>query len=286
MATAASRRSSGPNRATAVGVGLAIAGLVALVLVSFLWQRDDNPRRTAVARYLEAVDAVERSVGIELQRIDRVYGDLGDLRTSSARRTADMERGERALVDLERRARALQPPPEAEAFHGKLLGLLALQSSLAGDVRFLVQYLPAQAQAQRGIATALVRLQRSLASSRASAAQSAAFGRFERDARRAASMLATVPVPESLEPLRRSEHDRIHRLALLAEGLRTSLANGDAEKLGRLLAELGRLVRQGTTAAERDAVRTYNARIDEIRKRRAALRAALADLDRSLREAP
>ena len=282
MATAASPRSSARSRLAAAAVALGVAALAATVLVAFLWPADDDPRRRAVSSYLERVDAAERSLAIELQRAARVYARLGDSEVGEARRRADVERSERAITALERRVRALRPPPEAVPFHGKLLALLTLQSSLARDATALVHYLPAQEQADRALAAALARLRRGIASSRDPAAQATAFARFESDSRRVAESLVAVSAPAPLEPLRQAARTRADRLATLGADVRTALARGDGKRAEALLEQLAGLVAGATTPAMRDAILAYNRRVELVARRHATVRLALAALNREL----
>jgi hypothetical protein len=281
MVTAASRLSSSWAKWLVAALAAAAAALL-ILLAAGAFDRDDG-RRAAVARYIDEVNAVQRGLGIELARVNTIYGRVRRNPGMLSDRVDDLARGERAMRTLRSRLDALRPPPEAATLDAEFLRLLSMQVAFAHDVTQLGRYLPALSAEQKKLLASSQQLGRDIESAGDATAQAGAFSRFVASLERVAGRLSQLQAPPALEPGRRRENERVRRLAGLAERIREALESGQAREVEPLLRSLARTAGAGVTQSERRAIIAYNARLRRIDDQRAVVQKERLRLDRDLR---
>jgi hypothetical protein len=281
MATAASRLSSSSGRAFAATLG-GVALLLAVVALVALLTREDSAR-PEVSQYIASVNRLERDQRRELTRLDASYRRVLQKPATIAGEAENLARAERTMATLSRRVGTLQPPPEAQALHRRLVRLLTLQATLAADVADLARYLPRLAAEERRLSVAMTGLRKDLAGAEG-AEQEAAFARFATRLEPIAKRVSTLEPPRVLEPAQRRQARRIQRLGELSRGLSRALATDRLEDARRIFLELSAITRtSGATAAERNAVIAHNRRLEQVAAAQLAVQEEYNRLDRSLR---
>ena len=289
MATAASPRSSSWIKSSSWlpwGLGAVVAAVVALLVIAAAGVFDsDNQseRRTAVARYIETVNTAQRSVAIELDRVNTVYLTLRRDPSTFGKRVPDLERGERALRSLSTRLRRVEPPVDARPLHRKVLRLTSLEVAFAHDLVVLGRFLPIFSAEQRQLATSVRRLGRELSASDGPEAQQRAFATYAHTLDRVARRLSGAAVPAALEPMRATVVERLRALETITHRIGRALDTQQTAGVATLVQGLVRMAGMGVTKAERDAISVFNAKLARIVENRAAVQKERARLDRSLR---
>jgi hypothetical protein len=266
------------------GLGLAATLVLAILAgLSLAGVFDRSTKRDAVAAYIDEVNAVQRSVAIQLQDVNQVYNgvraDPGKLATSGA----DLDRSTSALRHFDARLRALAPPAAAGELHRRLVLLTRAEADFAADVSLLARYLPVLVVERRAAARAGLELRRRIRAASDPAAQAAAFDDYATSVASAVEPLDGTTAPSALEPARKAEIARATELAAAGRELATNLGAGRSTD-ARAAVQRFELAAAGKgNEVERAAVIAFDAqarRIDGLRVRVAEERARL---DRTVR---
>jgi len=258
------------------GSFLAAAVLGMLVLAGC----GSSGKRTAVDRYFQRVDAVERDFAGPIARAQRTYDAFG---RSHAFATESFPEAARTFVRLRARIAAVEPPPVARPVHRHLLRLLDAEVALAHEVAGLDAYLRAERAPLAGLRRAELRLRTGLASARTAAAQRRVFAAFATAAAASEARLRHVSAPAPLAGWHRSELGRVDRLRREAADLAAALGRRDAATLRSRLAALRvDVAGREAVAAERAAIRAYDARAAAVSRLAGAVDAERARLERRL----
>lgn len=257
------------------------AGAVALLVVAgyVLFREDDT--RSRVGAYVNSANRVQIQAEPELRRVNAVYRELQrepEKLASSGEQLGDAVDSLRRLHD---RLTLLDPPDEAQELHRRLLALVALQVSFAAEVAELGAYLPKLQEHERALGTAGRALSRQLRS-RTAAVQQRGLRAYAATLRKSAAALERLDAPPVLEPSRRSEVQRLRKLARLSDEIRAALEGRDAATVERALAELARASTARVTEAERQAFVDYNVRLRRINDATLAVGQEQARLNASL----
>lgn len=257
-----------------------MAGALALVLIGVLLFREDGARE-AVEAYVTRANAVQVQVAPELRRVNAVYRELQLQPAKLATSGPELAEAVDTLRRLHQRLSLLEPPPEAHELHRRLLALVGMQVSFAGEVAELGAYLPKLQQHEKRLGAAgrtlSQRLQR-----RDAAVQRRALRDYAKTLRASAVALERLDAPRVLEPSRRTEVQRLRRLARLADEIRAALVRQDARAVQRALAELARSSSAQVTQAERLAFIDYNVRLRRIQEATVAVGQEQARLNETL----
>lgn len=254
------------------------------VLLSLIRGDDDEGARDDVAAYIERVNAEQEGLALGLARVNRVYRQFGRGEGGLADDVPDLAAAYGTLVRVRDRVRTLEPPPEAEELHRRIVRLLTAQAALAGEVTQLARYAPQLVAASQGLAAATEALRKDLAAGETTQAQQAAFARYSAALEPLAETLVAVRAPAALEQARLAEIARLRGLAEVAESLRAALERGDAEGVD---AAAGRLAvvsaGVGVARAQRRGAIAYNREVRELNELRGAVAEEIARLQRELR---
>ena len=285
-AFAASGAALSRNRWLVLGL-VATLVLIVLVVLSFtgLIHRGDT-QRDAVAAYIEDVNATQRGVAIERQRVNRVYARARTDPKGLAGNLADLDRSARALRQFDRRLRALQPPSEAAVLHRRLVTLAAAEALFASEIARLGRYLPALTAERRAVGLAGAGLQRDLAAvpqgGALPEAQAAAFDRFAVAVAAATKQLQRTAVPTALQPVRAQEIGRTTELSASARTLAEALREGRNTDAQTLVDRFSRAAAGSGNAVERKSVIAFDAQARRINALRLGVAKERARLDREL----
>ena len=265
----------------ATAVLVALIGLVVLSFTGVIG--GGSTRRDAVAAYIEEVNATQRGVAIERQRVNTVYARARTDPTALVGRVADLDRSAAALFDFDRRLRALEPPAEALVLHRRLVSLSAAEAVFATEVARLGRYLPALATERRAVGVAGVKLQRDLAATTNARAQARAFDDFAAAIGASAKPLQRATAPSSLLPVRAEELARTNELSDTARRLASALREGHNADATALVHQFGTVAAGNGNAVERKAVIAFDQQARRINSLRLAVARERTRLDRDVR---
>ena len=256
---------------------LGLAATVALALLVVLGFSGliggGDTRRDAVAAYIEQVNATQRGLAIERERVSKVYVRARKDPRGLAADIPALDRSTATLRRFDRRLRALRPPPDAVVLHNRLIALSAAEARLAAEIANLGRFLPIVTAERRAVGIAGARLQRGLGGTATPAEQAAAFRQFAAAVDQAARPLPAAPVPAALEPVVAEELARTAELARSARAVATALDRGGTTNVQTLVRRFSVAAAGKGNAVERAAVIAF----DEQGKRIGALRLAVAE---------
>jgi hypothetical protein len=130
------------DRRTVV-LGVAAAGAVAAAVVVTVQARgsSESASHRRVSAYIKQVDGVQQSLGFRLTRLLAAYRGF-TTGNAGPRVRSQLAEAERTLRTVERRVRALEPPPEARQLHRLIVRLLALDGDVAHEVFQIATFSP------------------------------------------------------------------------------------------------------------------------------------------------
>jgi hypothetical protein len=271
------------NRWLILGIAAtaALALLVALSLTGVLDR--GSSRRDAVARYIQEVNAVQRSEASARQRVTNTYSKARSDPRGLAGSVPQLRRSVASLRAFDRELRALRPPADAAALHRRLIAMSAAEWRFAQQIALLGAYLPVVAKERQGVAQAGATLKLNLRSTKGTAAQAAAFDRFARRVTAAIGPLRTATPPSTLEPVRDQELAQMGALAATARKLSAAVRAKDAADAQLLLQQLAVVAAGKGNAVERSAIIAFDDQAREVNRLRLAVAKERARLDGTLR---
>ena len=273
---------SAGNRWLALGA-VSTAALVLLVVLSLtgVFNRGST-ERDAVAAYIEDVNVTQRGLGIERDRVNKVYQRARTDPQGLAGNVADLDRSVATLRDFDSRLRGLRPPSEAVELHRRLTTLARAEAVFAAEIASLGRYLPALAAERKAVGIAGAALQREVAGRDNASSQATAFYSFASAVETAVKPLQIVAVPTALRPTRSEELARAAELTRTARALAGALRDGDAADAGRLVQAFGVAAAGRGNAVERKAVIAFDAQARRINQFRLKVARERSRLDRLL----
>lgn len=238
-------------------------------------------RRAQVDRYFSQVDRIEHDFAGRIAQVQRTYDAFGKARPFAAE---SFPKAARTFVRLRARIAALDPPPDAEPVHRDLVRLLDAEIALAREVAGLDAYLRAEREPLARLRRAEQRLRGGLAAAKTASAQRRVFTAFAAEAKGVDARLRQVPAPAALARWHRAEVARVGRLGSEASDLADALRRRDPATLRtRLDALRADVAGRDAVAAERAAIRAYDARAAAVSRLAGRLQAARTRLERRLR---
>lgn len=153
------------RRTVTLGV-VAAAAVAAATLVTVEGRGSaESPAHRAVSTYIKQVDGVQQQLRVRLTTL------LSDYRSFSTQKSgpqalARVRDAERTLRSVDRRVRALAPPPQADRLHRLVLELLGVDIAVAHELTQLTAFMPHFRAALQSASLASRQLSTSLAAAR------------------------------------------------------------------------------------------------------------------------
>jgi hypothetical protein len=157
------------RRTAALGVVAAGAVAAATLVTVEGHSSTESPAHRSVSTYIKQVDGVQQQLRVRLTKMFTAYREFAT-QTKGATVARDVRAAERTLAAVERRVRALHPPPEAARLHRLVLELLEADRGVAHELSELTTFTPRLHAAVTAAAVAGKRLSRALAAARLPAA--------------------------------------------------------------------------------------------------------------------
>lgn len=240
--------------------------------------------RDSVDSYLSDANAIQRESAPAFRRANAAYVGFSTGKLRPSRAPGALRRAERAIRRTRARLARLDPPRETAELHRRLLRVYDLNARLAGETTQLARYLPAATAALRPLDEANRRLRRDLRSSRGTAGQSDALGRYAESVRKVLVRLKRLRPPPVVAAGDRTRRRRLAATRSLAERLREAIEGRDAKRVAGLLLRFRRVTAgqggQQTFAGE--SLRAYNRRYREVIRAGGAVQEERRRVERSL----
>lgn len=259
----------------------ALAG--ALVLALALGACGGTSDRDAVRDYVTEANAVQREGSAGLDAANAAYRRFSQGRRPGPLVAARLEETVEGLLATRERLARLDAPDAAATLRRRLLAVFDRNVELAREAAQLGTYVPA-AGTLMGSLPALGRtLQRGLDRGDPGA-QGRALDRYGRRLAGLERRMRDLAPPPVLVASHRSQLARLERARSLARRLRAALAGGDAATVARLLLRFrGVYTPTGLDRRlQREAIRAYRGRLQDVNRAVAAVRREQQRLDRSL----
>jgi hypothetical protein len=129
------------KRTLALGA-VAAAAVTTAVVVTVANGRHSNPKRTAVASYINAVNGVQQQMRLPLTRVLTAYHDFARPGTNTRKSAQALARATRTLATVRRRISAVVPPPKAKRLHLLMLELVDQETGVTVEVQQLAAFTP------------------------------------------------------------------------------------------------------------------------------------------------
>jgi hypothetical protein len=237
-----------------------------------------------VDSYLSDANAIQREAAPAFRRANAAYAGFSTGKLRPSRAPGSLRRAERAIRRTRARLARLDPPPEAAELHRRLLRVYDLNARLAGETTQLARYLPAATTALRPLEGANRLLQRELRSSRGTAEQGGALGRYADELGKVLVRLERLRPPPVLAGGDRARRRRLGSTRSLAARLRDAIEQRDSKRVASLLLRFRRVTAgqggQQTFAA--DSLRAYTRRYRQVIRAGGAVQEERRRLERSL----
>ena len=192
--------------------------------------------------------------------------DAAELRRARPRLT----KSERAIHTLDTRLRGLDPPPDAERLHRKLLQLVTAEAGLTRELRQTTLYLPQLQAAVKPLTPAGLKLRRGLGRSKTGEEQAKALDEYGAVLEQVTAKLRTLKPPPLLAGVNRSQVQTLERVQRAAAALAAGLRRKDAAALPKLIRNFQQASLSGDSVSAQRAriagIQGYNNRVKELRK--------------------
>jgi len=244
---------------------------VAIAVVAAGCGSAKDARRHDLNAYVQRVNAVEDAAAVEWRRVQTAYATIGRGKLT-AKKLAMLEHAPLAIDKLHAKLGAIPAPPVARKLRVSLLRLLDGDREVASELVTFVHYVTAVAPLQRDVALATKGLQATLKQKQKRAVQEATLDAFAARAGEIAQREGALTPPPALVPWAREQRDRALQLRTGAQDVRDGIAHNDRTLAARGLTELrDAAAQQSVTAADREAILAYNARVVRMRRLAAAV---------------
>jgi len=283
------------DRRTVV-LGVAAAGAVAAAVTVTIQARgsSESASHRRVSAYIKQVDGVQQSLGFRLTRLLAAYRGFTN-GNGGPRVRSQLAEAERTLRTVERRVRALEPPPEATQLHRLIVRLLALDGDVAHEVLQIATFSPEFREALAGAVKASRKLSTELAAVKfptphqvrgapakiakaradylarataAAGAQADAVERYCAALSRVLSKLRTLRPPPVLAPELHAQERAFAATRRAGLTLSAGLRSRDLSHVPMLSRRFSLAARSaGSVASQREqiaAIKAYNARVRQV----------------------
>jgi hypothetical protein len=245
----------------------AILALAAVLLAGCGGSGDKDARRDAVNAYLDQVTRAQEPVLAENAAINEALASFS-LRPMAPAKLQALVRAEKTIESSIARVRALEPPPDAERLHRRVLRLLELQSGLVGELVWTARYVRENVGADEPLKAAGAALSRDLGGAENAQQLSDAFATYRASLGRILARLDELEAPPLLTAGLESQRRTLRRAVAVCGEIIAALGKGDVDAANARIADL--LAVSETTAtvrtrkAEIAAAKAYNARVERL----------------------
>jgi len=248
--------------------GVAAIALVVAVALSLRPHHAAGPsvRRTLVSAYITRVGRIQVGMSAQVRAIDKEYKAFAHDPGRAASHVGQYERAERTLAVLRERLGQVQPPPDARKLHSLLLRLADDNVLAAQAVAAIAGYIPALTVEQAHLRSAILALQKNVASAKTAKTQAIAFTAYAGETSAAAESVAQLKPPSFFVAARNAELAQLRRLASLASEIAAALDQKHLKVAQKLLGDLGRAEADTSVVkAQRAGALAYNARLHAMK---------------------
>lgn len=246
-----------------------VLSAVALVLLAAACGGDNNKRRDSLQAYITQVNAAQVKMRKPLLQVERAYRDFGRKKGSTL--TAIEPRLAKSAVTmhgLERKLRALRPPPDAKHLHALILQLVHAEGEIAGEIVGLAQFAPRFSAALTPLASAGRNLHDAFKGAKTAKAQAVALDAYAAALAGVLERLRPLHAPPALEPTLSSQRSTLARVRTSATELADGLRKNRRVALPTLIQRFTNagLANQGLAAqkARIAAIKAYNHRVANL----------------------
>jgi hypothetical protein len=226
-----------------------------------------HPRRDAVNRYFDRVDAAQRELARERGPISEAFRKFSAARNSPAE-LQELQRA-RTMIDAARkRVLAIHPPVEARQLHADLIRVFTLQLSVAVELVEMSRFVPRYAKALAPLRPASVALSTDLRATKAWKPIAVAFERYRASLESVLARLDKLSAPRTLRPGLNAQRAALRRSVALCVSIGAALVVRDSTAVSAGIRELSNLGASNAAKIARQeqlaAARAYNARLGQI----------------------
>jgi hypothetical protein len=215
--------------------GTAAAALLLTLCLTACGGDERDEQRERVDRYVNAEQAVMQRAQPGFERANETYVAYAQGELDAAEAVARVRGAQRTIRNARDGVSVLDPPPDAQALHGRLMSYLEINVELARETTRLAAYVPRVARILAPLESVNRRLESRLARAPDSATQARAMERFAEALGTIAGDLRGLQPPLVLEHAHGGQLRRLDSTRALAGELRRALQDEDAEKIARLL---------------------------------------------------
>ena len=245
----------------------AVFAVAALIVLFAGCGTGGHPRRDAVNRYFDRVDAAQAVLGRERGPVSEAFHHFSTTHNSPA----EVRALARARFDIKVAREKLQtigPPVEARQIHADLIKIFTLQLGVATELVETSRFVPRYVKALAPLRPAGIALSMELRATKAWKPIAVAFERYRASLASVLSRLDELSAPPTLSPGLNAERAALRRSVALCVSIGAAVTahNAPAATVGiRELSSLGAsnaasIARQDQITAARD----YNARLRQL----------------------
>jgi predicted metal-dependent hydrolase len=231
---------------------------------------DGGGRREDVASYIERVNSIQLSMRQPLVALAQATREFSLNNAALRRARPRLAKSERAIHTLDRRLRELDPPPEAQRLHKRLLQLVTAEAALTRELRQTTVYLPQLQTAVKPLTPAGRNLRRALASAKNGQQQAKALDEYQTVLELTMGRLRALDPPALLAGVHRAQYQTLQRVDTAAAALAAALRRKDAAALPKRIHNFQQASLSGDSVSAQRAriagIQGYNARVKELRK--------------------
>lgn len=246
---------------------VALAASAVVLLVSACG--GNSARRHAVTDYIQQVNSIQISMRAPLLSVQKAYKDFGRKNGPSlAKIEPRLVRAEVTIRRIDKRLKALHPPPDAQKLHVLLVRLVTNEADVAHELVLLAQFSPTFTAALRPLAPASRNLQETFKTAKKASTQADALDAYAADISRVLVRLRSVEAPAAFLPTLQTQRTTLGRVRATAIQLADGLRKNRRAALPTLIQQFTNagLAGQGLAAqrARIAAIKAYNERITAL----------------------
>jgi hypothetical protein len=251
-----------------VPLRVALAASAVVLLVSACGG-GHGAQRKAVSDYIQQVNNVQIAMRAPLIAVQKAYKDFGRKNGPTlAKIEPRLARAEVTIRGIEKRLRALRPPPDAQKLHSLLVRLVSQEAEVAHEVVLLAQFSPRFTAALSPLAPASRKLQAAFKGAKKAKTQAKALDAYAVDLAGVLVKLSSVEAPPAFLPTLESQKATLERVRATAIELADGLRKNRRAVLPTLIQRFTNagLGGQGLAAqrARIAAIKAYNRRIADL----------------------
>jgi hypothetical protein len=250
-----------------VTLRLALPAVALVLLVSACG--GGHERRDSLQAYITQVNATQVKMRKPLLQVERAYRDFGRKKgptlTALEPRLAQSATTMRAL---EKKLRALHPPPDAKRLHGLIVQLVHAEGEIADEVVLLAQFAPRFSRALTPLAPAGRNLRDAFKGAKTAKAQAVALDAYAAALAGVLERLRPLEAPPAFAPALSSQRSTLAQVRTSAIELADGLRKNRRVALPTLIQRFTNagLANQGLAAqkARIAAIKAYNRRVAHL----------------------